>query len=358
MNRFFFKLINPQSAELPFYERRRVQMTNALLIIMATSMAVMCVLNIFVFKEYPLAAFDAFAAGVPIYTYYRLKKHQNIEWASWVGALSIFFVTTSFITINQNVNFGAIWVVFLPIFVMTLVGVRRGLMLSVIYYVYIVSISFWGIGIWQEGDWGFQSATRLSIALAALIIIIYFYEHSLFLYRQREEEHLKKLKVLSTQDFLTGLHNRGHITQVLQDEFERAQRYDSTFSLAVLDLDDFKKINDTYGHNVGDKVLQKVSKCLQSHLRKTEHIGRWGGEEFLILFPNTKLDEALQVCQKLNQMLEEMDFEDLDSVTTCIGVCEYVKGHDLNHLIAEADKALYQGKRDGKNKVLPCSMLS
>lgn len=358
MNRLIFKLINPQSDELPFYERRRVQMTNALLIIMATAMSIMCVLNIFVFRDYSLAAFDAFAAAVPLYTYYRLQKHHNIEWASWVGALSIFFVSTSFITINQNVNFGAIWVVFLPIFVMTILGVHRGLVLSLIYYVYIVGISFWGIEIWQAGEWNFQSAIRLSIALAVLIIIVYSYEISLFLYRQREEEHLKKLEVLSTQDFLTGLYNRGHITQILQDELERAQRYNSTFSVAVLDLDDFKKINDTYGHNVGDKVLQNVSRCLQTHVRKTERIGRWGGEEFLVLFPNTKENDAFQVCQKLNQALKETDFREIPAVTISIGVCEYRKEHDLTYLISQADKALYRGKQEGKNQVVSCSMSS
>lgn len=355
MNQFFSNLINPRSQTIPFYQRRRVQMTNALLLIMATSMSIMCVLNALVFKDFALAAFDALAAAVPMYTYFRLQKHQNIEWASWVGALSIFFVSTGFISFNQNMNFGLIWVIFLPIFAMTLVGVRHGLYLSIVYFIYIVSIAFWGVGVWQNGDWNVQSSIRLTTALAALIIIIYSYEHSLFIYQKREEEQRRKLEILSTQDFLTGLHNRGHITAILNDEFERAQRYDSTFTVAILDLDDFKKINDTYGHNVGDEVLKKISRGLQDHLRKTESIGRWGGEEFLVLFPNTQLAEALAVCQKLSQTIQNIDFGEVNSVTTCIGVCEYAKEHSLTKLIAQADKALYQGKREGKNKVLACS---
>lgn len=161
----------------------------------------------------------------------------------------------------------------------------------------------------------------------------------------------QELERLSVTDRLTGLYNRLLLDKVLDDEFNRNQRYASTFSLVLLDIDKFKSVNDTHGHPVGDLVLMNIAQVLREGTRDVDIVGRWGGEEFLVVCRDTALDGAASLAEKLRHMIAEHDFPVIGSRTASFGVTVIKLGDTIASLIARADKALYQAKEDGRNRV-------
>lgn len=157
------------------------------------------------------------------------------------------------------------------------------------------------------------------------------------------------------QDMLTGLRNRRAFAELAEQEFKRLQRYPNPLCIAITDIDRFKSINDTYSHATGDLVLQRVASVLARHCREIDTVARWGGEEFVLLFPQTSLSDALSICEKLRQQVSELDFSDVDTalkVTTSFGVAGFDGETGYETLVARADKALYLAKKTGRNKVV------
>ncbi|HIE59298.1 MAG TPA: GGDEF domain-containing protein [Hydrogenothermaceae bacterium] len=150
---------------------------------------------------------------------------------------------------------------------------------------------------------------------------------------------------------LTGLFNKGKFNKVLKKEVERAKRYKRPLSLIIFDIDHFKRINDTYGHKVGDEVLKELAKIIKSVIRKADFVARWGGEEFVILAPETDLDGALNLAEKLRQTVEKHQFPTVKNVTISLGVAQYIDGETPEEFIIRADMALYKAKENGRNRV-------
>ncbi|MFA0440805.1 hypothetical protein BCU70_13560 [Vibrio sp. 10N.286.49.C2] len=161
-----------------------------------------------------------------------------------------------------------------------------------------------------------------------------------------------ELKRLSYTDQLTALSNRHKMELELQREHDRYQRYGDPFSLIMLDIDAFKLVNDTYGHNTGDIVLRSTADRLKACVRGLDIVGRWGGEEFLILCPRTKLNQAHYLANKLRQQVEEVLYEDAGHVTVSAGVSQIQSSENITHLLKRADCNLYQAKEQGKNRVI------
>ncbi|MBV5321561.1 MAG: diguanylate cyclase [Sulfuricurvum sp.] len=159
----------------------------------------------------------------------------------------------------------------------------------------------------------------------------------------------KLIEEISLTDQLTGLYNRRHLDAVLEKNSQIAERYNIPFSVAIVDIDHFKNINDTYGHQVGDYVLQSLSGMLKSQSRAVDILGRWGGEEFLIIFPNTEEAEAEIAAEKIRNAIEIFTMDSVGNKTVSIGVSEY--HDDLHETIKRADEALYQAKAQGRNCV-------
>ena len=164
------------------------------------------------------------------------------------------------------------------------------------------------------------------------------------------------LEKLTIHDDLTGLYNRRHLDKMLQQEFARCKRYNTDCSCMMIDLDHFKNVNDTYGHGFGDVVISTFAKRLSERLRGTDFIFRFGGEEFLILLPQTDISGAEQVAREICRRNEREEFTSSAhkaNVTTSIGLASFrehrPKAH--NDLASMADKALYAAKENGRNRV-------
>ncbi|QOY54740.1 diguanylate cyclase [Candidatus Sulfurimonas marisnigri] len=181
------------------------------------------------------------------------------------------------------------------------------------------------------------------------------------LHQEHEElvatkEELKSLYVL---DSLTKLYNRVKIDEIIDIEIQRINRYinNSVFSIIIIDIDHFKSINDTHGHLVGDTVLEEFALILKNNARATDYVGRWGGEEFIIICIETDANGAMSVAEKLRTSIEKFDFTTVGHKTASFGVASSTKGIDAKTILDNADKALYRAKNNGRNQVINYSNL-
>jgi diguanylate cyclase (GGDEF)-like protein len=166
----------------------------------------------------------------------------------------------------------------------------------------------------------------------------------------------KRLERLSVTDGLTQLHNHRYFQDELAKAFEESQRYQRPLSLAMIDIDFFKKINDTYGHAVGDDVLKRAAALFRSSVRSTDLVARYGGEEFAVMMPETALQDGITFAEKIRTLLESTPLETQAGpvqATVSLGVASVPLSriHSAKELIVAADKALYRAKRGGRNQV-------
>ncbi len=172
---------------------------------------------------------------------------------------------------------------------------------------------------------------------------------------ERLNAELNRAMILSLTDELTGLSNRRAFMQRLEDEISRAQRYGNSLSLALIDIDNFKLVNDHHGHTVGDSVLRAYAQNVLTTFRHHDMVARYGGEEFAVIFPNTSADGAMRALEKVQQRTNQcpLELEDVDIKlpTFSAGLAVYKNGETINDLINRADEALYRAKGQGRRRI-------
>jgi len=161
----------------------------------------------------------------------------------------------------------------------------------------------------------------------------------------------KKFDKLANYDQLTGIYNRYKLQDLFSIKSKFANRYNTPLSCIMFDIDNFKMVNDTFGHDIGDEVLKNLAKIVSNTIRETDIFARWGGEEFVILLPNTNINETIKIAEKIRIAVEEYNFHKVGQVTISLGVSEYQKGDSLEKCVKKSDIALYTAKEKGKNRV-------
>jgi diguanylate cyclase (GGDEF)-like protein len=198
----------------------------------------------------------------------------------------------------------------------------------------------------------FWRNSLLSFAAPFLLVVTVLADYALALWRKREN----LIRTLSQTDTLTGLYNRGTIGSRLDQEVARCIRHGHTMVVVLLDLDHFKSINDTWGHPTGDRVLQATAQTLNAHLRQTDALGRYGGEEFLLILPDSDVQGAIQLIERCRNQLAGMnirsDTDDRVPVTASFGLARHdgTRAISAPMLIQQADQALYRAKRNGRDR--------
>jgi len=216
-----------------------------------------------------------------------------------------------------------------------------GLILIAIFLVLTVFLhtSVMDISVWQ-GEF---------MVNCVIVILIYFgnilsYQRHLIIF-----QHEKSLQKLSQTDELTGLLNRSEVYRQIELLMRLASRYGTTFSLAILDIDHFKRVNDTYGHVKGDEVLCRFAESISKRLRSADTFGRWGGEEFMIAAPNCDLESAFRMVERLRADMQDVDYAEVGQITFSAGICAYSGELSVTDLVRRADRALYKAKAEGRN---------
>jgi len=173
--------------------------------------------------------------------------------------------------------------------------------------------------------------------------------------RLKAESEAEEMSRMAITDPLTRIMNRRGITVGLLDAMAQAERYRTPLTVAMADIDHFKEVNDTHGHEAGDRVLKDVAAILSDALRMPDKVGRYGGEEFLMILPHTSLMQGRKIADRIRASVSKWDF-DLGSkkirLTISIGLCQFKSGEDLEQFLSHADKALYEAKKGGRNLVV------
>ncbi len=192
---------------------------------------------------------------------------------------------------------------------------------------------------------------KVVIPLIIIILII-------IITNRRLKVEIKKRKIIEQElhkivntDVLTNIYNRRKIESLINLEIEHSNKYAKDLSIIFFDIDDFKEINDTYGHKIGDKILINLSKVVSSTIRKNDHFGRWGGEEFIVILPNTDIKKAKEIAEKIKNTIYSYDFEINKNISCSFGVTQVQSNDNEDSIITRVDNAMYEVKEDGKNSV-------
>ncbi|AGX86754.1 GGDEF domain-containing protein [Candidatus Symbiobacter mobilis] len=311
-------------------------------------------LNVLLFGYFD-AVIIALQLAVPglyvlLFAYHHRTRNTVIVSLATIGIFAVVLIAYIWTFGNNNGSvFGAILI---PPIAYFLLGGRRGTLVTVAVIVAALAALYWSPAPAIDPE---RSARMLvanfGLLVTFLIMIIAYYEHS----RKSAHEALVRknteLERLSVTDRLTSLYNRTHLDAVLAAELQRAVRTSGPFSLMILDIDHFKEINDTHGHPVGDAVLRGVARVMQQVARATDTVGRWGGEEFLILCPNTDLDGCAEFAERIRIEVGAEEYGPAGHRTVSIGVAAFRVGDSTESLLLRADGALYHAKNSGRNRV-------
>ncbi|MGH6647650.1 MAG: diguanylate cyclase [Aquabacterium sp.] len=209
-----------------------------------------------------------------------------------------------------------------------------------------------------DRDAEFVNVAMASVTLCVLLVVTHIGQ-GISQHRKAQKVELErtvaKLNALSVRDGLTQLYNRRHFQTLLDEEVRRSHRCRRPFCVAILDIDFFKRVNDQHGHATGDVVLREVSRLLQNAIGPTHALARWGGEEFLLLMPETALADALNTLEAVGRAVREHDWADHAPglrVTLSAGACQHGQGLNLTPTLELADRALYQAKHGGRDQVV------
>ena len=255
-----------------------------------------------------------------------------------------------------NGSFGPIFTLWLPfVFILgfLVLSTKRALLLSSLFFLAMLILGAASCLHFLLYGLAFPDFTLLLQVYTASA----FYIAVLYLVSRIKERYISErviandLSKLAMTDSLTQVDNRRLLTQLLNEEVTRAERHYLPLSVLLFDLDRFKDVNDTFGHNTGDEVLQEVAGQLRLAIRTSDPFGRWGGDEFLVLATNTDGKQAVELAERLRDTLENYHFSTVGKVTASFGVTTYQVGDSPETLIRRADMGLYKAKSCGRNRV-------
>jgi diguanylate cyclase (GGDEF)-like protein len=167
-----------------------------------------------------------------------------------------------------------------------------------------------------------------------------------------------ELTVLASTDSLTKIYNRSKYSEIMEREIERAKRFNLSLAMILFDIDAFKGINDTYGHFIGDEVLKTLVTLVREEIRRIDILIRWGGDEFICILPETNLEGAIKLAERMRFLIEKYRFAHIGKVTISMGISQFIEGDTENTLLIRADEGLYEAKLNGGNQVRPSFLLS
>ncbi|ADG94362.1 diguanylate cyclase [Arcobacter nitrofigilis DSM 7299] len=297
-----------------------------------------------------------------VYLFINSKKANKYIYNSrfFMITISILFII-GFLDGNQEIN-SMVFVLLYPIASFSIRGPKEGILWSIVLL--SIFISIFTLFLLPYNKYSFLFFCVAYLMVSYLLYFYRYYEIMTFKSINEELENIvkertkeleisnKKLEKLASTDVLTKLLNRGKLNDFLESEINRASRFNHIFGVIIMDIDHFKSTNDIYGHNVGDKVLEEFATILKTKTRVTDIVGRWGGEEFVIICPQTDIEGIKKLAEELRYIIENNSFSIVGNKTASFGITLYCEGDTIKSLISRADKALYRAKEEGRNKVV------
>ena len=330
---------------------RRVHLLNYMLVVSIIVFTVFTILNIFIFTSIYLVILNIVAVIISCSVLFYFHKLQKLETTALITISFLILTLLIYFNIKEYEDYALYWIAVVPPVAYFLLGKKKGRIITLTFLGYMTFFILNRFQGWVQESFTTDSIYNIIIASLVIKLVISYYELSreeAFIALKSKNDELTKL---STHDTLTGLYNRFKLDQVLDYEVNRGIRSNESFSVILGDLDRFKFINDTYGHLKGDYILVKIAGIIKDSCRQTDTVGRWGGEEFLIICPNTNLRGAVTLAEKIRSKIENYQFEGIEQVTISLGVTSYSTGDTIEMIIKNADRALYNAKENSRNKV-------
>lgn len=332
-------------------DNHRRSLARLLFLVTASALAVFAVLQwfngyVWIFASEISASFLLYLGAV------RLGSTPYLQRWIYTYLVSLFCFFVAIMLLPEASGAAFVWVLMMPVLAYLLLGRREGLFLSVPFML------AGGVGYYIYLD-GVGSASGM-IDLLNVMLCGILMQMLMHMYELRREEAEQKLVELARTDTLTGLANRSSFQSTLARTIAEGERSGTGFALVIMDIDHFKVVNDTLGHDAGDRVLHNIGQCLAERLRTTDSVGRLGGEEFGLILRDVKLTAAFELMDELRQRIASKELAYGDSsirVTASFGIAQWPEhGRDAEALFCAADRCLYSSKRAGRNRIAPADM--
>lgn len=325
-----------------FRRFRRAQLLNFFLILMALVLLVASVFNWMAVQFYLISIIEAVLSAFCFWTYYWFRTRLDLVVTGWiVSSITGLIAITLIIHMKGRLDTYALTIIY-PLLAYPIHGTRRGSLAYGVFSLIVIGTIAYG---WTHWDFVSPISTLFNVSVVLAIgggIIVY--------YELTKEEALNKGYVAAMTDPLTGIWNRTMFDQVLDREIANSRRYHLPFSLILIDLDHFKRVNDTYGHHIGDSVLREYAAIIRERKRSVDHLSRWGGEEFALILPNTRVVEAETVAKALIDTVRRHQFKDVGAITVSMGLSEFNDCTNRYDFFRAIDRALYDAKQQGRDR--------
>lgn len=332
----------------PLY--RRVQFLWALLWVMFITFSILGAFN-YALNSIRWIAFMHWTTSIVslVLLYWHRRRPDHTMLVSWAVVCICALVLVAYIVIMQVQDYALIWLTIYPPVAFFLLGRRNGHILSVLVVGGCLIYAGTTAPIWQPAAFDSTALLNIVIALAALIAILQHLERTRSEAFHYLREHSERLEYIAVTDPLTGLVNRTKLNQSLSFGIQSAKYKQKDLAVILLDIDHFKRVNDTYGHQVGDRILIQLAQVLRGNTRGSDTLGRWGGEEFLLIAENCSRQQAKVLAEKIRHAVAAFSFYNGICITISLGVANYQVDDDESTLMRRADKALYAAKARGRN---------
>ncbi len=307
-------------------------------------------------KNITLAIVLFIASFIYFIAYCAFKKFDNSQLTAAIVLYSLYLLMFYLVYTGGVENTGPLWIFIVSPVSFFVHGLKRGLVDIAIFIAIIITIMFIPTDIISHAEYVTEFKLRLIYSFLTVTFLSALYEYS------REQSYLhilelsKKHQQLAHFDPLTELSNRRDALRILEQEQAISIRNKEPLSVILCDVDYFKKVNDQYGHNTGDAVLKGLAQLFTDNIREQDYIARWGGEEFLFIFPQTVAKSANIIAEKIQQKIQNhsVDCEGRTiKVTVSMGIEEFSEGQSIDEVINGADKYLYLAKDSGRNQIYP-----
>ena len=343
---------------------RKLIMTNLGYLISFTVYLVFSFSNLFLLNNHIAGLLELFFIIPALYGFFKLRKDKDISKSAIFANYLLFVTIVLIIFLFHFKDCVVAWALLFPLIAMNLCGAKKGLYFVIIFNIIVYIGAYY---YWHDTYITFISYARFVTVSMIITILVYFYEKSITKSFEKQTalndsliSSVKEARELAITDSLTNLYNKRHFDVVLSEEYNRAKRTDEAFILAIVDIDNFKLYNDTYGHDSGNNALEKVGKILkQQTSRSGDYSFRIGGEEFAVILQSSSSENIDNHFNNLRKKIEDSKIEHINNkpygvLTISIGAVSVVNYDNTTVLDAyrQADKNLYAMKDDGRNKVL------
>jgi len=299
--------------------------------------------------------FDLFIMAIILINFIQFKIFNSLTIYKLITGFAAFLYCFSTFICGDFSTIDSIWSLLYPLFIYISIGYRIGTVLIILYalafnIMYLVSNLQISSMFFKEND-----IFEFTLIYCFMAILSFILEFSRERAQKNYDELIKNLDLLSKTDELTGLFNRRGILEFLKYEFRRHNRGETHFAVCICDIDHFKIINDSYGHESGDMILKDFSAFIKNKLRAGDFISRWGGEEFIILMRESSIHDCVNVIERIRSLIERKNFRIIGCIihiTVSFGISESVEAATLDEMINLADKRLYKAKEEGRNRVV------